>query len=99
MGEDDEVVRVRMPEEGEVLCKVTKMLGAGRMEAECEDGNTRMVRIPGKYRKRVWTREGDIILVEPWKIESEEKADLVWRYTQTQVGHLKREGILDDLEL
>lgn len=93
----EEVIRVRTPRPGELLARVIEMSGASRMRAECEDGKTRMIRIPGKLRKRVWTRVGDIILIVPWEIEKDTKANLEWRYTETQVEWLKKKGILKNL--
>jgi len=90
-------VRLRLPRQGELLARVTEMSGASRMRADCEDGKSRMIRIPGKLRKRVWTRVGDLILIQPWEIEKDEKADLVWRYTETEVEHLKKKGVVKDV--
>jgi hypothetical protein len=39
------------------------MLGNGRLEAFCFDGNKRLVHIRGKLQKKVWINAGDIILV------------------------------------
>jgi len=53
--------KVRMPMEGEVFGVVVQLLGYDRVRVECEDGYTRVCRIPGKMKKRVWIREGDIV--------------------------------------
>jgi translation initiation factor 1A len=86
--------KVREPEGDQVIGKVIELLGADRLRVECEDGNERIVRIPGRLKKRVWVRRGDIILVEPWDIESDEKGDMVWRYNKNKWGLLKKEGLL-----
>ncbi len=62
-----EARRVRRPKEGEMLGIAIAMLGASRLTAECEDGKTRMVRIRGKLRKRIWVRVGDLVVLVPWK--------------------------------
>lgn len=92
MFEQDEVKRLRLPREGEVLGIAVAMMGAGHVTVECEDGLTRMGRIPGKIAKRVWVRVGDLVLIEPWKIEPTKKADIVWRYTKTEANFVKRKG-------
>ena len=43
--------------------QVTKMLGNGRLEAMCFDGQKRLCHIRGKLRKKVWINQSDIILV------------------------------------
>ncbi len=44
--------------------KVTKMLGNCRLNAKCTDFVLRNCMIRGKFRKRVWIKPDDIILVE-----------------------------------
>ncbi len=72
---------------------VTSMLGSGHVRVRCEDGKERLGRIPGKMRKRVWIREGDVVIIVPWKFQ-DERADIVWRYTNPQVEWLERKGYL-----
>jgi len=63
---------------------VREMSGGSRMLAMCEDGQMRMIRIGGKFKKRMWCRENDLILIKPWVVQSEKKADLVYRYLPTE---------------
>lgn len=90
---DDEVVRVPYPDrdEGQMFAIADNMLGGGRVRAICEDGETRMGRIPGKLKKRMWIREGDLLIVEPWDFQ-DEKCEVKYRYTRTQVSYLKRKN-------
>ncbi len=90
----EEQIRIRHPRSGEVLGVVESMLGANKMRVRCQDDKMRLCRIPGKFRKSVWIKEGDIVLTEPWSIQGDEKGDIVFRYTQTQVAWLKRKNIL-----
>ena len=82
---------LRMPEDDEVFATVTSMLGANRIRVRCADGVERTARIPGKMRKRVWIREDDVVLVEPWDWQ-DEKADVTWRYENQEAEQLRREG-------
>ena len=50
-------LRVRTPREGQMLGMVEQLLGDRRMSILCEDGNTRICRIPGKIRRRIWIHE------------------------------------------
>ncbi len=38
--------------------QVVKMLGNGRLEAQCFDGERRLAHIRGKLRKKVWINQG-----------------------------------------
>ncbi|MFQ3477168.1 translation initiation factor eIF-1A [Halonotius sp. F2-221B] len=82
---------LRMPDEGEVFAEVTDMLGANRVTVRCADGVERTARIPGRMQKRVWIREDDLVIVDPWDWQ-DEKADIVHRYEQNEADQLRNEG-------
>lgn len=97
MGNDEKkVVRVKLPEDNQVFGVVRKLLGGCRMRVKCSDGKTRLCRIPGGLRREMWVKKGDLIIVEPRKLESEKKGDVVHRYNKTQAAWLKEEGYLED---
>ncbi len=93
-GEQPVVERVRLPKGKEVLGVLEQRLGASRLLVKCFDGHTRNCRVPGKMRRRLWLREGDIVLVEPWEHQSEEKGDVIFKYTPTAVQWLKKKGYI-----
>lgn len=97
--EEIEISRIRIPHPPEVMGSVEQLVGGDKMKVKCDDGNERLCRIPGKLRKRVWIRTGDLVLVKPWSIQGNERGDIVFRYTQTQVGWLKRKGYVKNIEL
>ena len=83
-----------MPAPGDVLGIATKLLGFDRILVKCQDGHERLCRIRGKMKRRVWIREGDIVLVSPWDFQSDKRGDVIWRYTRAQADMLRRRGIL-----
>ncbi len=87
-----QIANLRMPKPGEVLGITEQLVGFDRLRVRCKDGHTRMCRIPGKIRKRMWVREGDVVLVKPWEVQGNERGDIVYRYTNTQVGWLSKRG-------
>jgi len=94
----EEGQEVRLPSEGEVLGVVTRLLGYDRLEVRCADGYNRIARIPGRFKKKVWLKEGDIVLVAPWDFQPKSKADIVWRYSRDEIKELERRGLLGFLE-
>ena len=77
--------RARIPKTGELLGVVKEMSGGSttwwpyvKMDL------TRMIRIPGRLKKRMWVRMNDLVIVKPWVIQSDKKADLVYRYLPAQ---------------
>jgi translation initiation factor 1A len=85
---------LRMPSDDELFAVVTQMLGNMRVRLRCADGTERMGRIPGRMKYRNWIREGDVVLAEPWSWQ-DEKADVVWRYSEQDAEQLRAEGHID----
>lgn len=75
--------------------KVLKMLGNGRLEARCFDGNTRLCHIRGKLRKKVWINQSDIILIG-LRDYQDAKADVIMKYNAEEARNLKLYGELPD---
>ncbi len=96
-GPPPEIVRVRLPKKRnrEIFARADLMLGANHIRVRCFDGVTRIGRIKGKIKKRLWIREGDLLIVVPWSFQ-DEKCDIFYRYTRPQVDWLKRNGYLND---
>lgn len=86
--------RIRTPRPGEILGKVIELKGGSRMTVNCLDGKERMARIPGKIRRRVWVKEGDVVIIKPWSVEGDQKCDIAYRYTRVQVDALQRRGVI-----
>lgn len=75
--------------------QVTKMLGNGRLEAQCFDGEKRLAHIRGKLRKKVWINQGDIILLSLREFQ-DAKADVILKYTADEARNLKAYGELPE---
>jgi len=83
-----------LPSENDVLAIAVKMLGYDRLLVKCQDGHERLCRIRGKMKRRVWIRQGDVVLVSPWDFQSDKRGDIFWRYKRSQAELLRRKGYL-----
>jgi translation initiation factor 1A len=94
----ESIGRLRLPKvrNREMFAIADQLLGASKIRVMCADGKSRLGRIPGKLRKRMWIREGDLLIIQPWEFQ-EEKANILYRYTRTQATHLSRRGKIPDL--
>lgn len=92
---EPEFVRVRLPrkKDNEMFGIADQLLGASRIKVMCADGKFRMGRIPGKIKKRMWIRQGDLVIVQPWEFQ-DDKANIQYRYTRTQAMYLSRKKML-----
>ena len=80
---------IRLPEEGELLGRVMKLLGSDQVLVKCTDDITRRGRIRGKLKRRIWIRDHDIVIIAPWDFKYDERGDIIWRFTLSQVDWLK----------
>lgn len=89
-----EVQRVRLPRGLEVLGIMEAKMGGNKMRVRCMDGRTRLCRVPGRFKKRLWLNINDAVMVEKWEIQGDERGDIIWKYTNTQKDWLVRNGHL-----
>jgi translation initiation factor 1A len=94
----EEIKRVKLPRENQSIGLLERRLGGSRCSVKCLDGKTRVCRIPGRLKRKLWVREGNVVLVEPWEFGGDEKGDIIFKYKPTQVKWLKNNGYLDKLD-
>ena len=91
---EEELKEEVMPNEGQLLGVVLKLLGNDRVQVKGTDGNIRLCRIRGSLKRRIWIKVNDIVLVEPWEFQPETRGDIIFRYTQAQVEKLHSKNYL-----
>lgn len=91
--------RVQLPQGNQTLGICDQRVGGSRMKVRCLDGKERICRIPGRLKRKLWVREGDILLIEPWELGGDDKGDVIFKYKPIQVKFLKKKGLLQDLEM
>ena len=91
MGQDEDAGHPDFREEGQEYARVVKCLGDCRLDVELADKRTLTAHIRGKLRKRVWIRNGDIVLVSLRDFD-ENKADVIGKYSDENVQALIKYG-------
>jgi len=91
---EEELSELVLPSPNDILGVAVKLLGFDRVLVKCQDGHERLCRIRGKMKRRVWIREGDVVLVSPWDFQSDKRGDVIWRYTHAQAEWLRKNGYL-----
>ena len=89
--------RARMPRQGEVIGKVIQRFGGARMEVLSTDGKRRNCRVPGRFKRILWLRPGDFVLIKPWP-DDNEKADVIFKYNSSALSQLRKKGLLEALK-
>ncbi len=93
-----EIRRTKMPIGRQVFGILEQRLGASRNKVRCLDGKIRVCRIPGRLKRTLWVREGDLLLIEPWEHSGDEKGDIIFKYKSSQVAYLRQKGLLKNVE-
>lgn len=91
--QEEQPIRVKLPKGKEVIGIIEQRLGGNRMSIACLDKTTRNCRVPGRLKRRLWLRPGDVVIVEPWELD-DSKGDVVFKYNPTQISWLKNKGYL-----
>ncbi len=97
--EQIEIKKIPLPQsKDEVIGIVECRLGGPRMRVKCFDGKTRIGRVPGRLQRKLWVKEGDYVLCKLWELQKDERCDIIYKYSKTQVNHLKSKGIINEIE-
>ncbi len=75
---------------------VTQLLGFGRMYVKCSDGKIRLSQVKGSLSRYLWISEGDLVLIRPWEVEHDKKADVMYKYDKNSWPDLKDKGYIND---
>ncbi|MEM4271627.1 MAG: translation initiation factor IF-1A [Candidatus Pacearchaeota archaeon] len=89
--------RVRLPRKGELIGVVVQRFGGARMEVLSTDGKRRNCRVPGRYKRALWLRPKDIVLIAPWGAD-DTKGDVIFKYSSSAINQLRKKGLLTGLE-
>jgi translation initiation factor 1A len=88
--------RVRLPREKQLIGMVLQRLGGKRMSVKTTDNKVRNCRVPGRFGRRFWLREGNFVMIEPWP-DDDEKGDIVYQYSSGETFQLKKRHLVDNL--
>ncbi len=91
--EEQKITRARLPRGEEIMGIIEQRVGGNKMMVSCLDGKTRNCRVPGRLKRKLWLRPGDVVIVEPWELDKN-KADIIFKYNTGQIEWLKRNGYL-----
>lgn len=92
--EEQVVSRAPLPKGRQIIGIIEQRYGGNKMKVNCFDGKERNCRVPGRLKRSLWLRPNDIVIVEPWELDSS-RADILLKYTPSQIEWLKRNGYLE----
>ena len=100
------IEKIQNAEADQMYGRVIKILGNLNMSVYCNDNYTRICKVCGAMRKRVWVNVGDLVIVslrdldfQPNEMKKSEqtkdmRGDIIYKFDQNQIGKAKKlEGI------
>ena len=84
---------VRLPRGEELIGIIEQRLGGNKMMVNCSDGKSRNCRVPGRLKRKLWLRPGDVVIIQPWELDKN-KGDVIFKYRPNQVSWLRKKGYL-----
>lgn len=82
-----------MPTENQQIVKVTGSRGNNLHETVTAQGVTFLVSMPTKYRKNIWIKRGDYVIVDPIEEGEKVKAEISFILYKDQIQHLQKQQL------
>ncbi|XP_075401476.1 putative RNA-binding protein EIF1AD [Tenrec ecaudatus] len=82
-----------VPSEQQQIVKVLKTPGNNLHEVETAQGQRFLVSMPSKYRKNIWIKRGDFLIVDPIEEGEKVKAEISFVLCKDHVRSLQKEGL------
>lgn len=95
--EEPSIIRAPLPKGREVIGIIEQRYGGNKMKVNCVDKKERMGRVPGRLKRHLWLRPGDVIIIEPWELD-DNKGEILLKYKPAQIAWLKKNGHLENDE-
>lgn len=92
--EQEKNTRLKLPRKNQLIGVIVERLGGNKMRVNCSDKKTRISRVPGRLKRKLWLRPRDVVIVEMWELDKE-KADVIFKYNPNQINLLKKQGYLE----
>ncbi len=91
--DEQKIIRVKLPKKNEVIGIIEQRLGGNKMLVNCLDNKERNCRVPGRLKRALWLRPGDVVIVQLWELDKN-KGDIIFKYKLSQIDWLKKHGYL-----
>merc|ERR1719184_201759 len=86
-----------LKEQNQEYARVESLCGDGRMMVNCMDGASRLGKVRGQMRKRVYVRVGDWVLVSLREID-QKKCDIILKYSEDECRQLKKQNEIKEFD-
>jgi len=88
----DVVQNFTLPQDDESIVQVVAGRGNNLHEVRSDSGETFLVSMPTKFRKNVWIKRGDFVVVKPIEEGDKVKAEILTILYKEQIKYIKAEN-------
>jgi len=88
----DVVQNFTLPQDDESIVQVVAGRGNNLHEVKSQTGETFLVSMPTKFRKNVWIKRGDFVVVKPIEEGDKVKAEILTILYKEQIKYIKAEN-------
>jgi len=88
----DVVQNFTLPQDDESIVQVVAGRGNNLHEVKTQTGETFLVSMPTKFRKNVWIKRGDFVVVKPIEEGDKVKAEILTILYKEQIKYIKAEN-------
>ncbi|XP_002735202.1 putative RNA-binding protein EIF1AD [Saccoglossus kowalevskii] len=81
-----------LPEDNQRIVKISAPRGNNLHEVEAPGGDKFLVSMPSKFRKNVWIKRGDFVIVDPISEGDKVKGEIAVILYPRQIRYIKQEG-------
>ncbi|XP_022090557.1 probable RNA-binding protein EIF1AD [Acanthaster planci] len=85
-----------LPEDHQQIVKVTASRGNNLHEVQTATGEQFLVSMPTRFRKNVWIKRGDFVIVDPILEGDKVKAEITTILYPKQIKYIQKEGLWPD---
>jgi len=82
-----------VPEDGEEIVKIIAGRGNNLHEVVNENGTRFLVSMPTKFRRNIWVKRGDFVIMSPIKEGKKVQGEIIYILLAKQIKYLKREKL------
>lgn len=82
-----------IPSDQQQIVRVLRTPGNNLHEVETAQGQRFLVSMPSKYRKNIWIKRGDFLIVDPIEEGEKVKAEISFVLSKHHVCSLQKEGL------
>ncbi|KAL3266718.1 hypothetical protein HHI36_010879 [Cryptolaemus montrouzieri] len=82
-----------VPTENQQIVRITASRGNNLHEVEAPDQSKFLISMPTKFRRNIWVKRGDFVLIDPIQEGGKVKGEMVKKLTSEHIKNFKKDNV------